>query len=89
MRIETGQAGANIELENVRGGEEGHPVQLCSDEETGRLIIRGVNEGGFACVDIDFDDLVRWISRFLPEPIDATTIAAAARQHSGRHDLSY
>lgn len=79
---------AGVELENVRGGDEGFPMRLCSDEETGRLVIRRVNEGGFACIDIDFDDLVDWISRFSPEPIDATAIAAAARQHSRRHDLS-
>lgn len=30
------------------------------DEDTGRLVVRGVNEGGFACVDIDLADLFAW-----------------------------
>lgn len=48
------------DLPGVRGGDTGFPVQLALDEETGRLVIRAINEGGFACVDIDLCDLAHW-----------------------------
>jgi hypothetical protein len=64
-------------LENVRGGESGFPVQLIVDGETGRWMIRGVNEGGFACVDIDLLDLVAWLSDLAPGAIDHAKLIRA------------
>jgi hypothetical protein len=49
------------DMTGVRGGDEGFPVQLWRDDETGRLTIRAINEGGFACVDIDLSDLTNWL----------------------------
>ena len=70
------------EMEGVRGGDTGFPVQLYRDEETGRLVIRGINEGGFACVDIDLRDLARW---FGLDP-DAIEFAVTTRKHRHRHE---
>lgn len=61
----------------VRGGDDGFPVQLVRDEDTGRLVVRGVNEGGFACVDIDLADLFAWFGIDAEAPIAAAT----AREH--------
>lgn len=47
------------DMDGVRGGEPGLPVSLCRDED-GRLFVRGLNEGGFACVDIDLKELLAW-----------------------------
>jgi len=67
------------EMENVRGGDTGFPVELYRDDETGRLVVRGINEGGFACVDIDLADLLTWLGL----DAEAVIAAAAAREHSG------
>lgn len=65
---------------NVRGGEEGFPVQICVDEESNRLVIRGFNEGGFAAVDIDFLDLAR-----LFRELEGSPLAAAIAEHHLGH----
>lgn len=49
------------DMAGVRGGDCYYPVQLCRDDETGRFIVRRVQEGGFACVDIDLADLWCWL----------------------------
>lgn len=56
-------------LKSVRASESDHPVQVCEDEVTGRLVIRGVNEGGFACVDIDLRDVASWLG-VDPDPLE-------------------
>ncbi len=62
-----GQAGERTELicvaDGVRGGDQGFSVQICADEDTGRFVVRGFNEGGFSCVDIDLLDMVDWLFR--------------------------
>lgn len=75
------------ELSLIRGGDTGFPVQLCSDGETGRLVLRAVNEGGFACVDIDLLDVVDWLSVIAPGAIDRDAIARrlSAREYSRGH----
>ena len=72
------------DLPSVRGGETEFPISLYRDEESGRVVIRGVNEGGFACVDIDLGDL----AECLGWEIDANELAAtvAAREHHKRHE---
>jgi hypothetical protein len=52
--------GKLLELKNVRGGEEGFPVELWTDDDSGRLVIRAYSEAGYNATDIDFDDLCRW-----------------------------
>jgi len=54
-------------MENVRGGDTGFPVELWVDDDDGRLVVRGINEGGFGCVDIDLLDLLRWVFTVAPE----------------------
>lgn len=64
---------------SVRGGESdlGFPVQLYADDCTGRLQIRGINEGGFACVDIDVGDLIQWLEQLAPGAIDCAALQLA------------
>ena len=49
------------EMQDVRGGEDGFAVELWHDEETGRVVIVGFNEGGHSAVEIDFFDLIFWL----------------------------
>ncbi len=49
------------DLISVRGGDLEFPVQLYRDDDTGRVVVRGINEGGFSCVDIDLCDLLEAI----------------------------
>ena len=77
------------ELPRVRGGDTGFPVSLVRAED-GRLVVRGVNEGGFSCVDLDLLDLVEWIGTLNPGAVDVDAVARAAsnlasRLDAGRH----
>lgn len=38
------------------------PVELWRDDETGRLVIRAYNEGGYNCTDVDLWGLLDWLS---------------------------
>lgn len=38
--------------------------------ENGRLVIRGINQGGYDCVDIDLIQLLTWIARNMPQLLD-------------------
>jgi hypothetical protein len=71
------------DLKGVRGGDTDFPVQLWVEEETDRLVIRGINEGGFSCVDIDLLDLIRWIFEIVPEAGNYDTVkrTLASRKH--------
>jgi hypothetical protein len=40
-------------------------------------MFRGINEGGFACVDIDMMDLVWWLHRLSPTRVIADEVASA------------
>lgn len=51
------------EMEEVGGGDTGFSVQLYRDDDTGRLVVRAINEDGYACTDIDLLDLLGWLSR--------------------------
>lgn len=87
---ETAAAFDSIILEGVRGGEWnlGFPVRICrDDEDTGRLVVRGVNEAGFSCVDIDLLDLLNWLARRAPNSVDVDAVfdAISAGNHSKRH----
>ena len=65
------------DLGGVRGGDEPFPVQLIEDVSTETWYIRAFNEAGFACIDIDFADLVRWI---------LSPSASEFRKHITRHE---
>jgi hypothetical protein len=65
------------DLKNVRGGDTGFPVQLVKEEDTERIVLRAINEGGFACTDIDLFDLIDWLHRMAPEGVDVDAIARA------------
>ena len=79
-----------IILEGVRGGEWdlGFPVCICRDKrDTGRIVVRGVNEAGFACVDIDRLDLLNWLAHRAPNSVDVDAVynAIIIGSHSERH----
>lgn len=71
------------EISNVRGSEDGFPLLLWRDDESGRLVVRAFNQGGFAGVDIDLIDLVEWLSATAPGSIDGAALvsALAATEH--------
>jgi hypothetical protein len=75
---EAGKAGAPdlaCEIAGVGGGDSGFPVQLV--RENGRLAVRAINEGGFACTDIDLLDLVDWLHRLCPQGVNADAVTSA------------
>lgn len=49
------------DMPGVREYAEGLPVELHTDGETGRLVIRAYNEAGFSGTEIDLADLLSWI----------------------------
>lgn len=76
---------------DVRGGDTGFPVLLYRDPDSeNRLMIRAFNEGGFAGVDIDFCDFVRWLENLSPGSVDGDKISAAidAVEHRDRCSAS-
>ena len=88
-----GEAGAPekiCDLNDVRGGDTGFPVSLICEENSKRLMLRGINEGGFACVDIDLLDVVEWLHGIVPAGVNVDELASAlasfaAGCRSGRH----
>lgn len=57
-----------LELNDVRGGEEGFPVELWRDDDTGRIVVRAYNEAGYNATEIDLDDLWRWLNSLEAAP---------------------
>lgn len=57
------------EMANVREISEGYPVELWRNDESGRLVVRAVNEDGNNCTEVDLWDLIQWFSigPLLPE----------------------
>lgn len=49
------------DMEGVRT-DENRPPELWNSEETGRLVIRAFNEGGYSYTDVDLWDLFAWLS---------------------------
>ena len=73
-----------IELENVRDGDTDSPPQLYLDEATGRYTIRLINEGGFACTDLDLLDFLGWLNRIVPVGVDVDAINRAIEDCAAR-----
>lgn len=65
------------DIPDIRGGDSGFPVRLVQADD-GRLVIRGINEGGFSCVDLDLLDLIEWLGSLQPGVIDVDRVARAA-----------
>ena len=65
------------ELDGVRGGDPGFPVQLCRYADTGRVVVRALNEDGFNCTDVDLLDLFEWFKRLETASIDLVAIDRA------------
>ena len=65
------------DMNGVRGGEPEFEVELWRHDETGRLVVRGTNEGGFSCVDIDLGDICKWLGL----DSDPEALTAAALEH--------
>ena len=63
------------EMEGVSGGEGPVSVRMVD----GRLVVRGINEGGFSCVDIDLKAMVQWLFRMTNGDVNADTVSAALK----------
>ena len=63
------------DIDGVRVSEPDFPAQLVR-LESGKLAIRGINEGGFACVDIDLGDLLEWLSKMAPGSLDVRGVVS-------------
>ena len=74
-----------LTLDGVKGGDTGFPVQIVLDGETRTLQLRSINEGGYACADVDFYDLLRFLESIAPGAIDADAVIAAVRARSIDH----
>jgi hypothetical protein len=70
----------------VRGDEPGLPVEQWPDD-TGRVAILVLNEGGLAGVYVDLIDVVEWLASISPEAINVGHInsAISAKKHLGGH----
>jgi hypothetical protein len=64
-------------MEGVREYGDGQAVELWLDGGTGRAVIRALNEGGYACTDIDFVDMLDWLAARVPGAVDLNVIASA------------
>ena len=49
------------EMKGVRQYGNSDPVELWRDDESGRLVIKAFNEGGYSCTDVDLWDLINWL----------------------------
>lgn len=65
------------EMSGIRGGDTGFPVSLICDQDSNRLMLRGINEGGYGCVDIDLLDVVNWLHQVCPVGVDSNELARA------------
>lgn len=54
-------AGRIAVMDGVRGGEDGFPVELWRDDETGRLVVVAYTDAGYGLVTIDLPDLIGWL----------------------------
>ena len=52
--------GKRFEIPEIRSEDIDVPVQVWLCDNTGRYYLRCINEGGFACVDLDLEDLAKW-----------------------------
>ncbi len=59
------------EIPEIRSEDIESPVQVWRDEETGHFFIRGINEGGFSCIDINIRDLAEWLGANADDVISA------------------
>jgi hypothetical protein len=64
-------------LDGVRGGEPDFPVQLVFDEDSHRVMVRAINEGGYACTEIDLLDLVLWLQKIAPDGVNIDAVSRA------------
>lgn len=72
---EADEATIICDLDGIRGGDTGFPVQLV--REDGRLAVRAINEGGFSCTDVDLLDLVEWLHRLCPHGVNIDAVTSA------------
>lgn len=74
----TADAGAPGTVCNgIRGGDDGFPVTIVFDPDTNRLMLRAVNEGGFACIEIDLLDVIEWLHRLSPSGVNVDELTRA------------
>lgn len=62
------------DLDGVSGGDIPFPVSLWKDGDSGRIVLRAINEGGFACTDIDFHQLTNWLGKRSGKALDGESV---------------
>lgn len=55
------------DMAGVREYAEEYTVELWSDDDNGRLVVRAQNQGGHDCTHVDLVDLIKWVSENMPE----------------------
>ena len=64
-------------MASVRGGGDGFAVVLYEDVDSERIVMRGVNGGGFSCIDIDLLNVLTWSGSKTKGHIDADSVFSA------------
>ncbi|KAF0231975.1 MAG: hypothetical protein FD175_170 [Beijerinckiaceae bacterium] len=65
-------------MEQVSGGDIDCNVDLVRSDGD-RLVIRGYNEAGYSCVDIDLIDLLEWLNREAKGSVNVKSINSSIR----------
>lgn len=55
-------------VRGVKGGEEGFPVEIWRDAQTGKLELVVYGEAGYIALGIDFADLIGWLCTPAAQP---------------------
>lgn len=63
----------------VAAYDEGFDVELHRHEESGRLVIRAFNEGGYNCTDVDLFGILEWAA-INSHLLDATGYAVVPKK---------
>jgi hypothetical protein len=56
-----------LTMTGVREYSEGFPVELRRDGDSGRLVVRAINEGGHNVTHVDVLDLLNWFRARYPQ----------------------
>jgi hypothetical protein len=75
-----------MEIPQIRSDDIDSPVQIWRDDKSGRFYLRAINEGGFACIDLDLWDLAIWFGH---DPEKFISSLSPAKTHVGLRAVSH
>jgi hypothetical protein len=73
-----------IVLEGVMGGDDGFPVEIVRDNESGAFVLRATNEGGYADTEVNLEQLLSWLAKVSPGNINPEAIMARLAEMDGQ-----